>query len=242
MMEILLREMLPTDRDDEATGDTITITQFPAVMGRHPVCDHCVDHPLVSRRHCEFYADGERIFVQDLESRNGTCVNGVTVQESRALQDGDVLSIATLSFKVSLPVQPTAPAVKPISGAMTKGPVGQARQVLIVEDNEVAAETLAMLLKDWGHEVHVAHDGPEAILVAEQCRPDTVLLDIRLPGMDGYQVAQQLREEVGLQNASVVAITGYGDEGERQRSREVGISQVVAKPVDPQFLQELLLR
>jgi CheY-like chemotaxis protein len=110
----------------------------------------------------------------------------------------------------------------------------------VVEDNEDAAETLAMLLKEWGHDVQVAHNGPQAIQAAQAHRPDTVLLDIRLPGMDGYQVAQRLRSEAGLEEALLVGMTGYPPEEDRRRQEEGGLQHLLAKPVDPETLHAVI--
>jgi CheY-like chemotaxis protein len=112
-------------------------------------------------------------------------------------------------------------------------------QVLVVEDNPDAAETLAQLLTGWGHEVHIAHDGAQALQAAQAHPPDTVLLDICLPGMDGYQVAQRLRKEAGLEKARLVGMTGYVQE-EHDQPQAVGLTQVLTKPVDPEALQDLI--
>ncbi len=101
--------------------------------------------------------------------------------------------------------------------------------------------SLAVLLKTWGHEVHLAHDGQAALAAARDYKPDTVLLDLRLPGMDGYHVARRLRG-AGLHDARLFAITGYDDETDRRRSREAGFDQLLTKPVNPQLLRELLSR
>jgi CheY-like chemotaxis protein len=240
MLEAFLQNNMSNSILDECADSGITITHFPAVLGRHPDCDHCIDHPMVSRRHCVFYVQDNQVWVQDLESRNGTCVNGASVAQAKALQDGDALNIAGLSFTVRLPVELTAAAVKPGAAASTQAPAAQPRQVLIVEDNDAAAESLALLIKNWGHKVQVARDGPEAIALARECQPDTVLLDIRLPGMDGYEVAHHLQDELGPEKAKVVAMTGYDPEDEGARVQEAGISRLVTKPLDPDVLLEVL--
>jgi CheY-like chemotaxis protein len=117
-----------------------------------------------------------------------------------------------------------------------------ARHVLVVEDNVDAAETLAILLKGWGHEVRVAHDGPSAIKAVQEQPPDTVFLDIHLPGMDGYEVAQQLRTQPGTGKAMVVAVTGYDEETAKCRSQEAGFDDLLLKPVNPEALREALSR
>jgi PAS domain S-box-containing protein len=116
------------------------------------------------------------------------------------------------------------------------------RRVLVVDDNADAAESLAMLLRGDGHEVCVTHDGPAALEVAGAFRPEVVLLDIGLPRMDGYEVARRLRRDVGLTQALVVALTGYGQQEDRRRAKEAGCDAHVVKPADLRVLHELLRR
>src|SRR5579859_5981126 len=102
---------------------------------------------------------------------------------------------------------------------MTQAPP---RRVLIVDDNEDAANSLAMVLKLGGHETASVYSSTAAIDAAKRFRPDVVLLDIGLPGMNGYELAQQLRELPGLRDIRLVAVTGYGHAEDRLRSREAG--------------------
>ena len=97
-----------------------------------------------------------------------------------------------------------------------------------------------MLLRLWGHEVAVAHDGPAALRAAEGQRPEVALLDITLPGMDGYELARRLRSQPGLERIALVALTGWGQEEDRRRSQEAGFAHHLTKPVDLSALQELL--
>jgi two-component system CheB/CheR fusion protein len=115
-------------------------------------------------------------------------------------------------------------------------------RVLVVEDSRDAAATLCLLLRGLGHEVHMAHDGPAALEAARQHRPDVVLLDIGLPHMDGYEVAQRLRQQPETQGAVLVAMTGFGQEEDRRRSAAAGFDHHLVKPVDPQELQQFLTR
>jgi len=114
------------------------------------------------------------------------------------------------------------------------------RRILVVDDNVDAAESLALLLQLKGHEVQVAHDGPTALKTAVQFRPEAVLLDIGLPRMDGYQVAQQIREQSWGSNVLVVALTGYGQDEDRQRSAAAGFNAHLIKPVGLEVLSQLL--
>ena len=113
------------------------------------------------------------------------------------------------------------------------------RRVLVVDDQPDAARSLARLLKSWGHEVHIAHDGPEALQAAQAHGPEVVLLDLGLPGMDGHEVAHQLRGHNGG-GPRIVALTGYGRDEDRRRSQEAGFADHLVKPVDPEELRKSL--
>jgi CheY-like chemotaxis protein len=113
------------------------------------------------------------------------------------------------------------------------------RRILVVDDNVDAAEALAELLRDYGHDVRAVHDGPSAIEQAGLHRPDIVLLDIGMPGFDGYEVARRMRTELGL-TSTLVAVTGYGEARHRRQSRDAGFDQHVTKPVDVRKLETLL--
>ncbi len=114
------------------------------------------------------------------------------------------------------------------------------RRLLVVDDNKDAAESMSMLLEMWGHEVAFAYDGPSALETAEQWQPEAVFLDIGLPGMDGYEVAERLRELPQARDAVLIAITGYGQDGDRLRSRRAGIDHHLVKPVAPDALRSLI--
>jgi CheY-like chemotaxis protein len=114
------------------------------------------------------------------------------------------------------------------------------RRVLVVEDNKDGAQILARLLSVWGHDVAVAHDGPAALEVARAHHPEVVLLDIGLPGMNGYQVAQHLKEEDGMETTLFVALTGYGQLEDQRESFAAGFDRHLVKPIDPTALKTLL--
>ena len=117
------------------------------------------------------------------------------------------------------------------SPKLQKGP-GPRRRILLVDDNRDAAETLAAALDLGGHEVRVAFDGPGAIAIAREFKPQAALLDIGLPVMDGYELAEKLRGEPGLSGVRLVALTGYGQATDRQRSLAAGFSEHLVKPVE----------
>ena len=110
----------------------------------------------------------------------------------------------------------------------------------MVDDNVDAAQSLAMLLKLFGHEVRIAYDGPSALEAALVMRPDAVLLDIGLPGLTGYAVAGLMRQEVTLKATVLVALTGYGQEADRRLSREAGFDHHLVKPADFADVRKIL--
>ena len=105
-------------------------------------------------------------------------------------------------------------------------------RVLVVEDNHDAAESLQMLLEIAGHTVHVIHDGLAALGAARRFRPDVMLVDVGLPGMNGYQVARQVRTEPSLREAILVAVTGYGGPQARERAHAAGFDHHFRKPIE----------
>jgi CheY-like chemotaxis protein len=113
-------------------------------------------------------------------------------------------------------------------------------RVLVVEDNVDTADSLSLLLRLYGHDVQVARSGPAALELAAVCRPDVVLLDIGLPGLDGYQVARRLRQLPGFKDVMMCALTGYTpSEADRERQQETGFNHYYVKPVDMTKLCEL---
>ena len=115
-----------------------------------------------------------------------------------------------------------------------------AASVLITDDNRDAAESLSRLLQAWGYRTWVAYDGPQAIAAATEHRPRIVLLDIGLGGMTGYDVARRLRADPSQDGVRIIALTGFGQEDDRQRSKEAGFDAHLVKPVDPDELQRIL--
>ena len=129
------------------------------------------------------------------------------------------------------------------SGAQEEGdlkPAAPGQRVLIVDDNADAAATLDMLLRSLGYETHVVHDGAAALAAAPRFQPDVVLLDIGMPGIDGYEVARRLRKMKAGRSLRIVAVTGWGQEADRHRSREAGFDVHLVKPVEPGELLKVL--
>ena len=232
MCQLTLRSIVP---QGGGIPKELTITRFPSVLGRHSKCDCPINSPFISRRQCAFTLKDGEVWVADLGSRNGTGLNDEPLVTEHVLKDGDVLDLADYRFQVHLTTGDLG-KVEPEQNR-TESP----QRVLVVEDDTDAAETLAVMLERWGHEVHVAHDGPEAIEAAQSYQPDAVLVDIRLPGMDGHEVAERLRQQPGAESALIVAMTG--EEGSSELAcAGGGFDRLLTKPVDPKVLQEVFHR
>jgi two-component system, sensor histidine kinase len=143
-------------------------------------------------------------------------------------------------FTVRLPVLSEVAPEEPERPAEELQPTGRPLRVLVVEDIESVAEMLVLLLKLWGHDVRSVHDGPTALVAAKTYRPDVIFLDIGLPGMNGYEVARQLRQEASGKRPLIAALTGYGQEEDRRLSREAGFDHHMVKPIDPNALEAFL--
>ena len=139
-----------------------------------------------------------------------------------------------------LPLSPGARIPEPDAGRDEASHALAARRVLVVDDNKDAAATLALLLRTLGHETRVAHDGREALRAAAQFKPEVVLLDIGLPDLDGYEVARRLRALDSAHKCRIVAVTGWGQEHDRQRSSEAGFDLHLVKPVGTDELARAL--
>jgi len=137
-------------------------------------------------------------------------------------------------FRLRLPAHGEIPVLTERPPSLQ--PSAQPRRVLIVEDNRDAADTLADLLRIFGYEVRVAYDGATGVEAAHLFHPETILCDLGLPGLDGYEVARQLRGDAGTAGIRLIAITGYGAEPDVQRAQEAGFDEHLVKPVDPDRL------
>jgi CheY-like chemotaxis protein len=142
-------------------------------------------------------------------------------------------------FIVRLPALSSAGMSKYAPLETAKRPA-QTSRVLVVDDNMDAADMLVMMLQLFGHEVRVAYTGQTALETAVEYQPDVVLLDIGLPDMNGYELARQLHQQPQTKGVRLIAVTGYGQDSDRQRSQEAGCEHHLVKPVDPQKLQDLL--
>ncbi len=143
-------------------------------------------------------------------------------------------------FTIKLPILVELSKHKTKTVLAPEQQTGRSLRVLVVEDNMDAADTLGLLLRLHGHEVQLARTGPTAVEIALQSRPDVVLLDIGLPGMDGYEVAKRLRERPEFKGVVLCALTGYSpSESDRQRQQETGFDHYYVKPIEPDKLFEL---
>jgi CheY-like chemotaxis protein len=144
-------------------------------------------------------------------------------------------------FVVRLPARPVegAPLTSADGIAATPAPP---RRVLIVEDGADARESLKLLLEHAGHVVETAEDGPTGLAKLRAFRPEVALIDIGLPGLDGYALAREARERPETAAVRLVAVTGYGQADDRQRALAAGFDLHVTKPVDPAALRDLLAR
>jgi CheY-like chemotaxis protein len=133
------------------------------------------------------------------------------------------------TFTIRLPLHQPTEVAQPV-GQKTNS-LGGHLKILIVDDNQDTVTSAAMLLRAYGHEVQTAHDGPTALELANAFQPQAILLDIGLPGMNGYEVAQSLRRR-GFQNTTIIAVSGYAQAEDRQRSSEAGFDHHFVKPVD----------
>jgi PAS domain S-box-containing protein len=151
-------------------------------------------------------------------------------------------------FLVRLPVGVEAAAVSdaPAAAASAGAPVrqggdaGAKRRVLVVDDNEDSAASLAMMLSLMGNETHTAHDGLAAVEAAQEFQPQVILLDIGLPKMNGYEVCAHIRAQPWGRGMILLALTGWGQEEDRRRSREAGFRHHLVKPVNPAELERVL--
>lgn len=141
-------------------------------------------------------------------------------------------------FIVTLPIVTSHSVATPATDMTASAPIG--RRILVADDNDDAANSLAMILEIAGHDVWVVHDGRAALSVAQTFRPDTVLLDIGMPQLNGYEVAQALRQEPWGTGITLIALTGWGQEGDRQKAIDAGFDRHLTKPIDPDALEALL--
>jgi CheY-like chemotaxis protein len=126
------------------------------------------------------------------------------------------------------------------AGAATHSAAERARRVVVVDDCRDSADSLTTLLYHLGYDVVTAYDGRTGLELAVRFRPDVVLLDIGLPGLDGFEVAKRLRQDWCMGDTLIIALTGYGQDEDRRRSQQAGFNAHLVKPVDWNELQQIL--
>jgi two-component system CheB/CheR fusion protein len=142
------------------------------------------------------------------------------------------------TFRVMLPRVPL-PEAEPVA-AVEAAAASQPRRILVVDDNHDIASSLALFLELEGHTVCVANSGAEAIGLAAEFQPDVALLDVGMPGMDGYELARRLRQVPSATHTTLVAVTGWGSQADKDKARQAGFEHHLTKPVDPDRLTELI--
>jgi CheY-like chemotaxis protein/two-component sensor histidine kinase len=158
---------------------------------------------------------------------------GTVVANSAGLGQGSEMVVRLpISSESSAPFSPLPSTVDV--------PPTAVHRILVVDDNVDSAESLALLLEITGNQTHIAHDGLEAVDMAEKVLPDLILLDIGLPKLNGFEVCRRIRQQPWGKNIVVVALSGWGQDQDRQKSKEAGFDQHFVKPVDEKTLLDLL--
>ncbi len=225
-------DLIVTREDDEAvvvvrdTGIGIAPEVLPKIFDMFMQADHHTDR-----------AEGGLgiglSLVRELVRMHGGAISARSAGLGRGSEF--VVRLPTLSALVQRDIPARAPSA---AGRLDRIP---RRRVLVVDDNVDAAVSLVKVLtRLYGQDVRIAHDGPTALDVARTFQPDVVLLDLGLPGMDGYEVARRLRSEPAGASLLIVAVTGWGQDADRKRTREAGFDHHLVKPVDPDVLHDIL--
>ena len=183
-----------------------------------------------------------------LERAQGGLGLGLTIAKSLVEMHGGTIEVASegagqgCAFTLRLPLVMEEAAAPARRSGTEDGDKPAGLRILVVDDNEDSAESLAMWLRLIGHDVRTAYDGPGALEAVPEFRPLAVLLAIGMPGMNGYDVARRLRELPGFERTALLAMTGWGQDEDRRRSQEAGFDQHLVKPLDPATLNGLLAR
>lgn len=174
---------------------------------------------------------------------------GLTLVRRLAEMHGGAVSVTSPGpgqgsvFSVTLPLRDAAPISPDVTPDETtpERPPSPARRILVVDDNRDSTDSLAMLLRLYGHDVRTSYDGRQSLTIAASYRPNLILLDLGLPGISGFEVAKQMRSLPGLADVAIVALTGYGTDQDRAQSNAAGFNAHFVKPIDLTALRELLV-
>jgi PAS domain S-box-containing protein len=186
---------------------------------------------------------------QSLERSRGGLGIGLTIVRKLVELHGGTISAHSAGLGQGCELVVRLPGVRasadesarPLAAAgAAAGAGGATRRVLVVDDNIDAAESTAMILRMAGHSVQLAYDGPEVLRVVDEALPDVIVLDIAMPGMNGYEIAKKLRERNAPGRPLLIALTGYGQDSDRRRASDAGFDHHLTKPVDPAALQTLI--
>jgi signal transduction histidine kinase len=178
-------------------------------------------------------------------SQGGLGIGLTLVKNLVEMHEGDVTANSAglgkgSEFVVRLPLATRETIPQKVDGGPRSSSALTGLRLLVVDDNKDAAITLAMLLRLRGHEVRIAHNGAKALEIATDYKPEVIFLDIGMPGMDGYDVARNMRSRPGLENVFLVALTGWGQQSDRLRATEAGFDRHLTKPADPIAIEGML--
>ena len=241
---------IPSDESRVTSEDAVCVPHSPLVTRHSSLVEVRVRdtgigiRPELVNRIFDMFTQGDRVSGR-LKEGLGL---GLTLVKTLVEMHGGAVGVSSRGpgkgseFMIRLPMSAAESSGIPERPHGRESTVIGPMKVLVVDDNVDAADSLRMVLEaQGGHNVRVAYDGTSALAAAREFHPDVALLDIGLPkGMDGYEVAQRLRELPGLQQTSLVALTGYGRMEDRERSGAAGFTAHLVKPVDPNELRDLL--
>jgi signal transduction histidine kinase len=224
-------------------GGTITVEVAPTTDGRATLSVRDTGagiEPDMLARLFEPFSQADRTLAR---SSGGLGLGLAIVRGLAELHGGSVRATsaglgAGATISVTLPAHVEPPALT--QGAAPAPPSPRRLRVLVVEDNRDAADSLRMLLDAHGYDVEVAYSGPDGVRAAEAHHPEVIICDLGLPGMDGYAVAGEVRNNPATARTRLIALTGYGQEDDRRRAREAGFDAHLTKPADPARLVSLL--
>lgn len=160
---------------------------------------------------------------------------GMVTADSPGLGKGSTFTIQLTQASLIQPALPPSPLSQPVAPM-----AGASARVLVADDNRDSAESLAVLLRVPGHQVFQAYCGTDALAVAQRERPDVLILDIGMPDLSGYEVAERLRNEPWARNALFIALTGWGQKEDQERALRAGFNRHFTKPIDARDLEALI--